>query len=380
MTPVPTALDATLEFHPRQAGSGYGGELALTGVTGLLGGYLLAELLDTTTATVHCLVDEPDFTAGFDRIRAVLVELGRWRPGHAARIQPVPADLTASRLGLSAARFADLGARLDAIFHTAADEHLVKDYAQLAPTNVGGTHELLRLAAAGRGVRFHFLSIYTVAPVPPGTDRCAEEWQDGHQATCGWPDVLAADGYTRSKWVAEQLVTAAARRGLAASVYRTKSLSGDTTGRYPRVDVLVEHLRGTVRAGVYPTGALACWTPVDYAARAITLLAARPRDIGRVYHLPACDVPLDWVWSQLRERGYPLRGGTTDQWRAAVTGTGGSNLVHLLGESSGRGSPVLPEWDCTATTSALDGALAPPAITAELVGRYLDDLHRRGLL
>lgn len=374
---VPPGLDASLEFRTLAPGSEPGGEVLLTGATGPLGGFLLSELLERTAATVLAPVAAADVADGFDRIRRRLTDCGRWDPAQAGRVRPVPADLGRPWLGLAAVRFAELAARLDAIYHCAADDHLLKSYDDLVPVNVHGTHELLRLAGYGRGVRFHFLSIFTIAPMDGAANRCVEAWLNGQRTVYGTPDVLAAaDGFTRSKWAAEHLVAAAARRGLPASVYRTTTLTGDSSGRYPDRDVLVEYIRGTVRAGVYPArDRVGTWTPVDYAARAIALLSDAP---AGVYHIPGCAVPLRWVWEHLRGLGYPLRPGSDDEWRAAVRAAG-VPLVYLLGDGPDEAAEP-PELDFSRALAATGPALGPPVVTAELVGRYLDDLRARGLL
>lgn len=367
---------ASLDFRDRSPGDGYGGQLLVTGSTSLLGGYLLAELLKRTTATVHAPIGADDFAAGYDAIRQRLAECGRWDAAFARRIRPVPADLSLPWLGLHPAGFADLAARLDAVYHCAADDHLLKSYDELAPVNVHGTHELLRLAAFGRGVRFHHISIITVAPVDPAANRCVEAWPDRRNTVCGAADVLAdAPGFVRSRWEAEHLVADARRRGLPASIYRTMTLTGDSDGRYPVRDVLVEYIGGTVRAGVHPPAGTGLWTPADYAAQAIALIAAEPPG---VYHIPGSEVPLRWVWEHVQGWGHQLRGGSEDEWRARVR-AGGTPLAFLLDDSltpSAHG----PKPDCSRALAVVEDTLGLPAVTAELVGRYLEDLRVRALL
>ena len=330
---------------------------------------MLAELLERTTATVHALVAAPDFATGYDLIRRRLGECDRWDPAYASRIKPLPARLGCPWLGLQPASFADLAGQLDAIFHFATDDHLLKCYADLAAVNVHGTRELLRLAAYGRGVRFHHLSIITVAPVDEAANLCVEAWPE---PTARDP---AAFGFVEARLAAELLVGQAVKRGLAASVYRTSTITGDSAGRYLERDVLVEYIQGTLRAGVHPRDRTGHWTPADYAARAIALLASRE---AGVYHVPYCQVPLDWVWEHLRAQGHPLRAGSDQEWRAAsrLAGTALASLIDV--------GPDLPEQppapDCSRALAAIGATLGPPQVGPDLVGRYLDDLRDRGLL
>ena len=143
-------------------------------------------------------------------------------------------------------------------------------YTVLKPANVGGTHEVLRLAATGRPKAVHFVSTLgmLLSPAWP-RDTVLDE-----QAAP--PCEGLANGYEQSKWVADRLVARARERGIPAAIYRVGLLTGETrSGRFTKeADFFPSWLKGCIQLGAMPE--LATQTelvPVDYASRAIVQIA-----------------------------------------------------------------------------------------------------------
>jgi amino acid adenylation domain-containing protein len=83
-------------------------KLLLTGSTGFLGTFLLAELLRQTNAIICCLVRATDAAAARQRIITALTHFDLWQPGWEDRIEPVPGDLAKTDLGLSDGQIVEL--------------------------------------------------------------------------------------------------------------------------------------------------------------------------------------------------------------------------------------------------------------------------------
>lgn len=299
----------------------------LTGVTGFLGAFLLHDLLETTSAHIICLVrfNEPaddDQPGGVARIRRNLLDLGLWRDSIMERVEILPGNLSRSRFGLSPEAFDELAARVDVIVHAAATVNLVYPYAALRGPNVGGTREILRLASKG-GATVQYVS--TNGVLPPSSEK-------------GWPedamlpveDVPSKllDGYGQTKWVAEQLVLEAGRRGLPVKIHRAGTISGHSvTGAANAWDLLSALIVESIKLGYAPDvdGWRAEMTPVDFVSKAIVHLATQTQAGQTIFHLGDPD-PVDTrrVFDALSELGYPTKRLGWDEWVALWTEKQGS--------------------------------------------------------
>lgn len=102
----------------------------LTGVTGFLGAFLLNDLLQSTSATIICLVrfDDPsgeDLPGGIARIRRNLLDFGLWTDSIMERVEILPGNLSRKRFGLSPDAFEKLASQIQVIIHAAATVNLV---------------------------------------------------------------------------------------------------------------------------------------------------------------------------------------------------------------------------------------------------------------
>ncbi|KAE8151061.1 hypothetical protein BDV25DRAFT_153296 [Aspergillus avenaceus] len=312
----------------------------LTGVTGFLGAFLLHDLVENTSAHIVCLVrfNEPhddDQPSGVARIRRNLLDLGLWRDSIMERVEIIPGNLSRTRFGLSPDAFDELAGRVQVIVHAAATVNLVYPYAALRGPNVGGTREVLRLAAAG-GATVQYVSTNGVLSL---------------SGKVGWPEneLLGVedvpekllDGYGQTKWVAEQLVLEAGRRGLPVKVHRAGTISGhSSTGAANAWDLLTALIVESIHLGYAPNveGWRAEMTPVDFVSKAIVHLAGQDQGNQTVYHL-GDPKPIDMtsVFDALGELGYPTQPLTWDDWvalwtqkRGPVKGGDGAFTVDIL--------------------------------------------------
>ncbi|EXJ78672.1 hypothetical protein A1O1_09073 [Capronia coronata CBS 617.96] len=311
----------------------------LTGVTGFLGAFLLNDLLESTSAQIICLVrfgdpSEEDRPGGIARIRRNLLDLGLWRDSIMERVEILPGNLSRKRLGLTPEAFDELASRVQVIVHAGATVNLVYPYAALRGANVGGTREILRLAGRG-GATVQYVS--TNGVLPPSQ----EGWpEDAMLAVEEVPEKLH-DGYGQTKWVAEQLVLEAGRRGLPVKIHRAGTISGhSTTGSANAWDLLSALIVESIHLGYAPDveGWRAEMTPVDFVSKAIVHLANQTHAKQVVFHLGDPD-PVDCrkVFEDLEQLGYPTKPLDFDKWvalwnekRSSVKGGDGAFTVDIL--------------------------------------------------
>lgn len=288
----------------------------LTGATGYLGAFLLKYLLESTSAHILCLVrftepSEDCRPAGMARIRKNLIDLGIWDDSMLERMEIVPGNLARNRLGLSPEAFDELAPRVQVIIHAAATVNLVYPYAALRNANVGGTREIIRLAARG-GATLHHIS--TNGVLPPSIEGWSED------TTIGYDDVPTEllDGYGQTKWVAERLVSEAGQRGIPVKIYRPGTISGHSvTGSTNTYDLLNALIVESLQLGCAPDveGWFAEMTPVDFVSKAIITLANHVDTKQNVYHLGDPDpVASSSLFDSLGELGYSTSRLPWDDW------------------------------------------------------------------
>lgn len=366
----------------------------LTGATGFLGAFLLHTILKTSPANVICLVRFADlaidnYSAGLARIRKNLLDLGLWNDSIIDRIDVLPANVARKRFGLSPEAFDELASRVQVIIHAAATVNLVYPYASMQGANVFGTREILRLACQGNATVHH---ISTNGVLPPSTDGWAE---DAMLSVDEVPEKLI-DGYGQTKWVAEQLILEAGKRGLPARIYRPGTISGhSTSGSTNTYDLLNAIIVESLLLGYAPDieGWYAEMTPVDFVSRAITSLANQVDDANqqRVFHLgDPSPVTTKEVFDCLAQLGYPTKPMVWDQWvelwsekRGSSKGGDGSFTVEILS----RGMPTVDflKWvtvlkdPATQPLLSRDG-LDRPKIDSSLLQIYIRHFCARGWL
>ncbi|MEW1654275.1 amino acid adenylation domain-containing protein [Streptomyces sp. NPDC093707] len=367
----------------------------LTGASGFLGAFLLRDLLESTGASVDCLVRARDTAEGAHRLRSGLERYGLWKDHYSDLIHPLPGDLAAPGLGLSDREHKALRKRVGAVYHNGARVNFAAPYTELRAANVRGTEELLRIAAASESGGMHHIS--TTGVYAPHT-------ADGRpltEASATGPVHELPDGYAQSKWVAEELVRIAQRRGIPVTVYRPARISGAThTGACQDRDLLWQYIKGCLQAQAFPEGAdeSTDWIPVDYVSAAIVTLAGNQHPPANqadqeptTFHLTHPEPPmLSQVFRAAATLGHTVRPVPLDHWHKLVADQPDNAAQLFLGGPGGQGTAGEAEggprrtrrtFDSSRThrTAAATGVHLPP-LTDETVRAYLTYFTGTGFL
>ncbi|MER7476056.1 thioester reductase domain-containing protein [Streptomyces sp. NPDC126510] len=355
-------------------------EILLTGATGFLGAFLLRDLMRSTTARVHCLVRGTDQADATRRLHENLAWYQVREDIDPARLSVVVGDLAAERLGLTETEFDDLAARVDVVYHAGATVSWLRPYTELAPGNVGGTREVLRLAAAHRTVPVHYVSTTGVFPAP-GPDAAPATVTDPTG-----PAHLLHNGYLQSKWVAEQVIALGRSRGLPVSIYRVDVVCGDrVTGACQTKDFVWLSLKGLLEARAVPDSlaGVVHMVPVDYVSAAVVALS-RQDTANRTFHLyNRQNQTFTEFVDHLRSFGYHLPEVDWDSWSARVRSDRKNAVVPLLdsfeGMNAGQGTATYPPIDVSDTEHALLGTgIECPPVDRELFDKYVNFFVRAG--
>jgi myxalamid-type nonribosomal peptide synthetase MxaA len=354
----------------------------LTGASGFLGAYLLDELLQVTTASVHCLVRCQSENNGFGRIKQNLEKYGLWNEKHASRIVPVPGDLSLPRLGLRPAEFDRLSDVVDTVYHSGAVVNFIYSYSVLKKSNVHGTGEVLRLATRMRAKPLHYVS--TIAVVPPGLTRDARIGERDHPSE--WQGLIG--GYPQSKWVAEILVRTALDRGVPIRIYRPGFVTGDSvSGVWNTTDFIARMIKGCIQLGMGPdVETMLELVPVDYVSKAIVHLSRQRELESGVFHLVGPNaLPMRELFRMISLLGYKVDLVSYEEWRDALfenSNRASSNALNpLLAGLTDGPALQMPAFDRRFTLEGLRGTqVTSPEITTDIIDTYLQYFKKSGFM
>lgn len=381
-------LDSTLQFAAPLAGSAHHPRrIFLTGSTGLLGGYLLSELLHRTRAEMVCLVRAESIEVAKQRLINNLQFYDRWQDSFEQRITPVLGDLAQPLLGLGELQFRELSGRLDAIYHSGSWVNNMRSYAMLKPTNVSGTVEVIRLASLTQTKPLHFVSslaiYFTAAHATAGTVYETDTPQYHPQMK---------SGYTQSKWVADQLVQQAQKRGLPAAIYRPVRITAESkTGKTQDFkDLLNLLIKSCLYLQKFPLLDIAPpMLPVDYLSRAIVHLSQRADTPGKAFHFINSD-PLPWrrLLEAIQHSGYEFEIMAFPAWQSHLKQQAAQQpeqpflkLLQGLLSTPNNLFFARPRFDVGQTRSGLAGTdIVCPPIDEQLVATYLAYFQKAGFL
>ena len=353
----------------------------LTGAAGFIGAFALAELLRKSAADIHCLVRAKDDAAAAERVHKSLMHYGLWREAFQQRIIGLAGDLLQPRLGLTAERFDALADEIDVIVHNGGATNEFDPYSRLSAINVGGAKEILRLVAGGRRVTpVHFVSTASVVARRGANPPVIKE--DTRLTIAE----VEETGYVQSKWVAEELMHAAAARGLPVTIHRPGRVSGHSVTGIGSTNIGFWHfVRSMLLLQAAPElrSDRLTLAPVDYVAQALVALIERG-DPGATYHLSnRMQTSISAILEAARRAGHRLELMPFDAWRGRLTKTaeerakqGDDSLssILLLAEHLNKydGAQVESALGQEGTEAALAGSnISPPPITDAVLDRYV---------
>ena len=225
----------------------------VTGAGGFLGGQVLQELLQNTSAKLYCLTRNSPLKVSSDRIVGI------------------KGDLEKPNLGLDNATYKNLSESCDAVYHNAARVNTVLDFDTLAPSNLEGCFEVLKFANTVRQKDIHYASTLSVFVSTDQNSGTVYE-HDNLDMT-----EKIYGGYAQTKWAADWMYNNIPDEFCRIWNYRFGLITGSSqTGNSPKGEFLTLFFEGVKSLGVLPRlcdqgmkGLKIDITPVDYAAKAM---------------------------------------------------------------------------------------------------------------
>lgn len=301
--------------------------LFLTGATGFLGAYIIMDILERTARSVKLIAHVrgvKDTKAAMERLQRSLNAYGLWKDEWSSRLSCVVGDLTKPQLGLDEETWDRLAQEVDGVIHNGATVHWVRRYQDLLAANVLSTIDAMKLCDEGKPKVFTFVSSTSVLDNDYYVKLSDEAISTGQQALSEDDDMQGSrrglsTGYGQSKWVSEQLVREAGRRGLLGSVVRPGYVLGDSeTGVCNTDDFLIRMLKGCIQLGARPRIVNTVNSvPVNHVARVVVAAALNPLPSGiHVVHVTGHPrLRMNEYLSLLEYYGYNVPEVGYDEWK-----------------------------------------------------------------
>ena len=248
--------------------------ILLTGGSGFLGAHLLKALIESGANQLYCLVRSGKEDIFLGTLAGYFGQ--EWLDGVLDKIICVTGDITHKNLGMKKSDYDLLLAKVDAIYHAAADVRHYADEKQSLSTNLTGTENIIAMAKKA-GASLHHISTTSVAAqylrAQPDSKAMFFEMdfdigQNREQNV-----------YINSKFLAEAAVYKAVDEGLDAHVYRVGRLVGRAEDgmfqKNPESNAFYVFLKAIGLAGAIPESMASEHlelTPVDECAKAIVAL------------------------------------------------------------------------------------------------------------
>ncbi|KAJ4208570.1 large subunit of alpha-aminoadipate reductase [Fusarium falciforme] len=304
-----------------------GATFFLTGATGFLGAYLVKEILgrENTKLIAHIRGAKGlDFAK--DRLTRSLKGYGLWQDSWAERIECVLGDLSKPRLGLDDASWKHVTETADAVVHNAAYVHWIARYEQMMRPNVLSTIDAMKLCNEGKPKLFSFVSSTSTLDTDHYVKLSHEQTATGRGAVLEADDMQGSrvglgTGYGQTKWVSEQLVREAGKRGLRGAVVRPGYILGSRENGVSNTDdFLIRLCKGCVQLGARPLIINSVnAVPVDHVARVVIASALNPLPGVNVVHVTAHPrLRMNEFLSALEYYGYKVPEVDYEEWKTQL--------------------------------------------------------------
>lgn len=254
----------------------------LTGASGYLGSHILEEIINTTTATVYCLVRNKEsfyetLNFYFKDNLTKLIE---------GRIKVIIGDITTSKLGLLDKDYSYFVRSIDTVIHSAANVRHITDISEAEKVNVYGTENIIKFAKDANAIYHHISTMAISGEVV--LNKSGEVIFDETKLFIGQD--YNKNVYIQSKFKAEEIVLQQIKEGLDGRIYRVGNLTWCNDGKFQKninENGFIMRLSAFLKIGAYPLSMSDYeidFTPVNKCAEAVVKIVTK-NDSNRIYHI-----------------------------------------------------------------------------------------------
>jgi thioester reductase-like protein len=285
-------------------GDGRKKDVFLTGAGGFFGVQLLSDLLERSTATVHCLMRDGNEEQAYERLARKLAhyDLPRAKLTY-DRVRIIRGDLARENWGLSAATIAELRQSVGSVLHNGAEVDLARNYTDLRLVNVASLKFLLDLCTSGSCVPLHYISTVSIF-----SDELFNHYDIVPDKILYDFECIPAGGYNKTKWVCEKVLVSARNKGLPLSIYRLGEIAPNSrTGIANERSLLTMLFLSILYLKAYPDSDLPLdYFPADLAGKLIVQSVLEGAGNSDTNMVNIAGISINQVSDLIIEQGIPL--------------------------------------------------------------------------
>lgn len=262
----------------------------LTGATGYLGAHLLYKLAKQPKAAISCLVRGKNNKEAVKRLRERLVfYFGAKRSAEIMlKTSVIAADISSEDFGLDEGAHKALRS-IKTVLHCAAITDHIGNEEDFERANVLGTKNITKFAESSGASLIH---ISTVSVSGTHFSDKSRKGASRFDETCFYIGQNYTDNvYSKTKFLAEEIVLDAIDNGLNARIMRVGVLTSTMEGQFqynPKRNAFANRVEALCAIGCVPLGMLSTvleMTPVDACADAILTLSAIVNPKRAIHHV-----------------------------------------------------------------------------------------------
>ena len=279
-------------------------DVFLTGAGGFFGVQLLSDLLERSTATVHCLMRDGNEEQAYERLakRLTHYDLPATKLTR-DRVRIIRGDLARENWGLPAATIEELRQSVGTVLHNAAVVDLARNYTDLRLVNVAPIKFLLEFCTSGSCVPLHYISTVSIF-----SDELFTHYDIVPDKILYDFDCIPAGGYNQSKWVCEKVLVSARNKGLPLSIYRLGEIAPNSrTGIANERSLLTMLILSILYLKAYPDSDLPLdYFPADLAGKLIVQSVLEATGNSDTNMVNIAGISINQVSELIIEQGIPL--------------------------------------------------------------------------
>jgi len=299
----------------------------ITGVTGLIGSYLLKELSQKKNIEqIFLLCRKKAEDNGIERLKTHFKEYNLGNVDE-TKISFIDGDVSKPQLGMNPTDYEKICVEVDVIHHLAAWVNHVKSYDILKATNVDSVSEIIKIADLKKKKIINFYSTLGSAARKDSNGKYIDDFPKQEE-------LITDMGYLISKWKSEQILSEYHENGGKTNIFRLGYISGDSTsgiGMYDKNQFML-FIKSCIQLQAAPfLKRKINLTPVDFTAK-IVALDLFMNESGHVFNLYNCFDLITWdeIIKWLNTRGYNIEQKDFYEWQKLLLENKDSNALKPL--------------------------------------------------